>query len=581
MENNYEELAKLLPQYLSKDELANLFSEVSTFKNRDYSKYIDKPLKYIYEVLGGSVWQKQADILQSYVDNQYTIVTSAHSTGKSRVLGSLVNYAFDVYQPGTLISTAPSQTALEDVLWSEVRIQRKHETQFFKPAAPRMERGPDSRASGFTASSGEGFQGRHYGKITLLLDEAAGIDTNIFKAAKSMITKPEDRFVMTLNPMNPSCAAFQFQQQHKQANVIEISMLDHPNIQHELEGRPAPIPFASRLKMLMGYINAHTEIIRDKINFRKYIDIEWPDKDYKILKSKDLNTIDFPGIFDDSPDHVILKPTMYRVSNEFEGRVLGRWPSNSINSIWSQALIKKCSEEVQDVPLAGDRKWGPPVIGLDPAAFGDDYAVFIVRWGPCVLECYAYQVTDGEFLNKKLKELARKWAQRAQCGVKHIKCYYDNGGGYGQAITVGSQAYTFVPINGAEVAGNENIYSNRRAELWFQAAIKAKDDAIEWTRLDKEQRKILSNDLINCRYEYDTKDRYKLISKKILKKELGHSPDYGDALALTMINYWQAPKLKRARNYSFRETENYKGNGFTDFNALGNSASMRPSWTMR
>lgn len=921
MDQNLQQLAQLLGQNFNQEELDSLLGNVKGFKERDYSKYKDKPLLYIREVLGGNVWEKQREIIQSYVDNQITIVTSAHSQGKTNVMGSLVNYAFDVHQPGTLISTAPSQASLEDVLWAEVRLQRKHDRHYFKPAAPVLYRGPDSRASGFTAAKGEAFFGRHIGTQSIIIDEAcfsedtdvltdkgwmffkdltgeekllsmdpdtykaeyikptklykydydgelynydswganfsvtpnhkflyrgqtdnwrkdkikdidikvffiprhfewdmpeekyftipelktqckyfpevkvpfnewaffcgwyisegcairrkhkgsticrgltiyqkdrepldklaeivrswgfkpivkyrgdrtchemtvnstqlgelvgkfgrtsltkyvpeeirfackkhiqtflhafidgdgsytdggksalgytsskdladglqelsykagwrsrvrtygykgsetvikgqkfirkadqycvyfgiesknkaitvkqsklkkepykgyvycaevpphnllftrrnghcmwsgnSGVDMKIFKASKSMLTKPEDRLVMTMNPIDPSCAAYQFQMQHPKANVIQVNMAHHPNIRRELNNEEPPIPHASRLSMFMGYLNTETDIIHDKDAFRKDVDLTWPDDEYKVYKKYGLQSEDFSGIFEDHSDHVILKPTMYRVSAEFESRVLGRWPSDSVSAVWSQVTIKRCETEQQPIPVAGDRKWGPPVASLDPALFGSDYSVFMVRWGPCIVECLAYQSTEPEFLNSKMKKLVDKWAKEAGCERSDIKCYFDSGGGYGSALMMFKEGYNFIPINGAEKAMNDYVYENRRAELWFNASERGKKELVEWTRLTRDQRQIISSDLLACQYKITgSKARRQLMRKDEMRRSIGRSPDYGDALALVCIDYYKEPEPEKKRNYSFREKENF----YDDFKNPGN-----------
>ena len=48
-------------------------------------------------------------------------------------------------------------------------------------------------------------------------------------------------------------------------------------------------------------------------------------------------------------------------------------------------------------------------------------------------------------------------------------------------------------------------------------------------------------------YEYDSKERYLILPKDVIKKEYGVSPDYADALALTFFDKI-TPKFKTERS---------------------------------
>jgi len=89
-------------------------------------------------------------------------------------------------------------------------------------------------------------------------------------------------------------------------------------------------------------------------------------------------------------------------------------------------------------------------------------------------------------------------------------------------------------INAAEKAIEPEKYVNRRTEMWFMAR--------EWLktgRIPNDDR--LIRDLTAPRYTYTSQGQYKLESKEETKKRLGRSPDFGDALVLSLCS---APRLE-------------------------------------
>lgn len=64
-----------------------------------------------------------------------------------------------------------------------------------------------------------------------------------------------------------------------------------------------------------------------------------------------------------------------------ESMVTGRWPTQAVNSIWSEALFDSCCDKV--LP-----ENGPLQIGLDCARFGDDDTAFAVRKGGLLLHMF-------------------------------------------------------------------------------------------------------------------------------------------------------------------------------------------------
>jgi hypothetical protein len=96
---------------------------------------------------------------------------------------------FDVFDPGVVITTAPTERDVVDLLWTELRLQRERAglpCHFIGARAPEMRTSEEHYAKGYTARKGESFQGRHRQRMLFIFDEGEGVDSNYWTTAKTM-----------------------------------------------------------------------------------------------------------------------------------------------------------------------------------------------------------------------------------------------------------------------------------------------------------------------------------------------------------------------------------------------------------
>ena len=107
-------------------------------------------------------------------------------------------------------------------------------------------------------------------------------------------------------------------------------------------------------------------------------------------------------------------------------------------------------------------------------------------------------------------------------------------------------------VNFGSKASDERKYFNKRCEMWGEMAEWIHDD-IAPSIPDDDQ---LHGDLTSvAKDKYSSNGQLKLLSKEEAKKEIGRSPDDGDALALTFAepvaandeftNDWKAKLMRR------------------------------------
>lgn len=168
---------------------------------------------------------------------------------------------------------------------------------------------------------------------------------------------------------------------------------------------------------------------------------------------------------------------------------------------------------------------GAHVIGVDPARFGDDDTAIIHRrgrraWGLEKIDGYDTMAVAGRVMRLLEDDKTIRMA------------FIDIGGlgagvydrlvelGYGERVTA---------VNFGGKASDERKYFNKRSEMWGEMA-EWLADMITPSIPDDDG---LHADITAPGYRHSSNGQIKLDSKENIKKELGKSPDAGDALALT------------------------------------------------
>lgn len=456
------------------------------------------PCLYAEEILGVQWWAKQQEIAQAIIRHKRVLVKASHGVGKSFVAAGLVNWHYDTFNPSITLSTAPTANQVHDVLWKEVRVQRAGRIvggrSDLLPKEPRMESEASHYAVGFTAESGEAFQGRHQGNIGIIFDEAVGVDTVYWESAEGMMTSPYAWWLAICNPTDTSSRAYE-EEFRGNFHVIRVSALEHPNILAELRGEPAPFPFAVRLEWVENAVRNETTLI--DASDKQAGDIEWP-----------------PG-----------SGRWFRPGAWFESRVLGRWPSQAqaSQSVWSEALWDQAQVVV---PLPNE----PTVMGCDVARFGDDYTSIVVRRGACVIHHETHNGWSTSQTAGRLKELCRRMKQQGE-DPRDIVVNVDDDG-IGGGVTDQADGFSFAACSGASRANDTERYPNRRSELWFATAQRTAEGGLSLGRLSDESLSLLRRQAMAPRWKLDAQGRRVVEPKADTKKRLARSPDDMDALNL-------------------------------------------------
>ena len=437
-----------------------------------------------------------AAICRALVEHKRVIVRASHSIGKTFLGGSLVNWFYDVHNPGITLTTAPTKAQVHDLLWKEVRTQRRRRnlaaSADLLPKADRMESSPDHFAAGYTASSADAFQGRHEVNLLMIFDEGTGIDSEFFDAGEGMMKGDNCLWLIIANPTDTSSRLYQ-EDQSGAWHVMSVSAMNHPNIAAELAGAPVPFPAAVRLGWLEERIRRWCEPIPP--GDKRAGDFEFP-----------------PG-----------SGVWYRPGPLFEGRVLGRWPSQGSDSVWNEARWENALLW-QPVPKA------PLQIGCDVARFGTDYTSIIVRRGPCALHHETHNGWGTEVTAGTLKRLAKQFCEPGE-DPRFVPIKIDDDG-VGGGVVDQANGFNFIGVSAAEAALQPEDYPNRRSELWFAVSGRADESLLDLSRLSENSLRLLKVQAFAPKWRVDSSGRRVVEDKDAMKTRLGRSPDDMDALNL-------------------------------------------------
>ena len=180
---------------------------------------------------------------------------------------------------------------------------------------------------------------------------------------------------------------------------------------------------------------------------------------------------------------------------------------------------------VRRVEDAARRMWHPKdfsfaakILGVDPARFGDDKTVIIRRQGLQVFQPKVFEKMGQMEVAAQVAYEINEWEPDA--------VFIDTGMGAGIIDRLRQMGYSIVEV---AFGGrpDDPQFNNKRTEMWWRASDWIDDGGALPYDMG------LKQDLATPTYWIDDKGRKCLEPKDDCKKRLGHSPDSGDALALT------------------------------------------------
>lgn len=492
----------------------------------ELAKYRDDPVGFFVNILGVTPTDTITTVLRQLPGR--VKMETGHGLGKSHAMAGVALWWHYTRNPSIVVCSAPSSRAVDDVLWTEIRLMLQRvvyplDIKGLAPKASTLYDTPDHWIKGYTTSKGESFQGRHRENMLFVFDEDEGIEAIFWENTNTMYQPDAGHcWVAGCNPLTTSSRSYiestaKDYQGNPKWKTFSLSSLDHPNVAAGLKGEKPPIPGAVTLGQVEQWISDWTSEIDP--GDKQDGDVEWPPGSGKYRR---------PGPM-------------------FKARALGIRPIEGIDNAWSVLAWMKANSTRRSAQECWDYDLGI-TIGLDAAGYGDDDTVFHVRTGPISLHHEPHNGWSPKKSADRLKTLCVKWAEwynslatydRPKYKATDVKVIMEFDGGYG--VGVHSHRDEFENWHGITVGGKSDkidpmgkvMYADVRSEIWLESSQLALKGSIDVSRLEPDARERLRSQLTTPYYEIQRDGSRRVESKKEVKERLGRSPDDADAFILS------------------------------------------------
>ena len=456
----------------------------------------DRPVAFAKLQLGIQPWKKQREILYAIANHHRVAVRSCNGSGKTLTAAIATLWWITTHQEAIVITTAPTQRQVGKLLWKEI-----HHLHSINKQLPRgkttytsLEISEKRYAFGFSTKDTAKFQGFHNENLLVIVDEAAGVDDDIFDAIYGCMTTENSKLLLIGNPQYNSGTFYDaFHSKRDLWKTIHISAFDTPAFQKQTAAQNP---------------DAETE-----------------------LKSIPPGMVTPRWVHEFAQHNGEHSPT-------YQFRVLGQFPSNSIDTLISLKHIEKATNRQFDTSNQHQT-----IMGLDVARFGDAKTIAIIRKGPQVIDIVEMPPADLMETAGRTHEIANK---------HNVDKIFVDKVGIGAGVVdrlneIGKNKA--IGINAGNKARNTERFANLRAQMFNGLKERFEQDDIAIPN-DNE----LISQLASLKYSYTSRGQLQIQSKQQMRDAGLKSPDKADAMTLAFT----APEPPKIRMWigQPRETEN-------------------------
>ena len=433
---------------------------------------IQDPIEFSRLAFGHDHWGMQAKILESVAKNRRTAVKACHSSGKTFCAADAVLWWITTHPDGIAVTTAPTWTQVERLLWGEIRKSvAVSAIRYPTPLKTRLDLGPNRYALGLSTNEGVRFQGWH-GKILIVIDEAPGVRPEIYEAIEGIRAGGDVRVLALGNPTIASGPFYDaFSVNRDGWSLFTIGAFDTPNL--------AGLGLESLLALNEDELDQN---VRPYLTTRRWVKEkfhEW------------------------GPGHPL-----------WESRVLGNFPKQSQDALISLTWL----EQAKQRELRADQQQCLLAAGIDVAGPGEDETVLAIRQGNNIIEIRSFRQQDarGELVAALLPYQAR-------LGLVNV-----DAAGIGWYMTQHLAEYFHVQaINVGQAAMDSERFVNLKAELFW--GVRMRFESCDVAGLMDE--KTIAQ-LASIRYQHNARGQVVIESKEEARKRGVRSPDRAEAVML-------------------------------------------------
>lgn len=464
---------------------------------------------FVMHALGHATWSKQREIIQSVQHNQKTAVRAAHNLSKTFSAAEIATAFYNLLSDSRIVTTAPTfDPGVKKILWPEINdcyvnsnislIGKCLTTEIQDPNNPKH------LAYGFSTNEPARAEGAHQTNLLFIFDEAKGIESWMWDAAKGALSGGFWRWLVisTTDGVETGSQYANCFESESDWNQIQISAFDSPNVTGEKFQRfnfPEPGNICNFKKEYVDPESANIPIAN-----QQYID---DGKDP--LKGWGVDSV------------------MYKT------KVLGEICDMGTDAIIRLSQTRKMFQNHDDPEFdtSGKKRGGVDVAwGGSAATVGWKAEGLKITALPCVIS--TPDLPDEKIIQFQADRLEKYYD--FDKGENGYELKIDiTGGGIGLVSEMQDRGWNVIPVNNAWKSEKQwkgkFMYPKVKDEMWFEVAKIIQDISCpNVPRLEKElvQRKTLG---------LDSKGLQVVEQKKDYIKRGFDSPDYGDSFLLTFF----------------------------------------------
>jgi hypothetical protein len=143
------------------------------------------PVSFARGILCDDPWDTQREILTAVARHPRVAVKACHNSSKTFLAAEVLLWWITHFPDGIVVSTAPSDRQVEKLLWGEVRKALARSVFPYPPSnLTELRLGLGNYAIGFSTDKrdqGVRFQGFHSPNLLIIMDEAPGINADVWQ----------------------------------------------------------------------------------------------------------------------------------------------------------------------------------------------------------------------------------------------------------------------------------------------------------------------------------------------------------------------------------------------------------------
>ena len=437
------------------------------------------PSSFARLALRHTIWPKQHEILQSLAKFPKTAVKACHASGKTYTAAEAVLWWITTQKNGIAVTTAPTKTQVERVLWGEIHSAvQLAKIDYPRPSATRLQLAPDRYAIGISTNEGVRIQGFH-GNVLVVLDEAPGVLHEMFEAIEGIRAGGDVRVLAVGNPVISSGPFYDaFTSGRESWNTLTISAFDTPNLEGVTLERLLHMTEAELDENACPYLTSRRWVKE------KYY--EW------------------------GPKHPL-----------WESRVLGNFPLQAEDALLSLSWLERA--KLRD---CGNDD-GELFAGLDVAGPGKDETVLCMRCGPKIVSLQAWPDSDPRGKVVAALKFCKGKLKRVNVDAVGI--------GWGMFQHLKSEGFPVRDVNVGGTPRDRERYFNLKAELFWGFRQRAESGDLAGLQDDK-----AIAQLSGIRYDTNARGQIVIESKLQARKRGAKSPDRAEAIILAFADVQKA-----------------------------------------